>query len=226
MHWAKVFGTLRRMSPETTMGQVRVLVAEDHSATRLAFTELLERQGFAVSAVATGTEARDVLAGFEPPSLALLDWMLPGMTGLEVCSAVRALDSEHYIYCIVTTARDSADDLAEAFAAGADDFIRKPYEPAELLARLKSGQRIVALEQRLERRVVELGEALDRVRTLERLMPICMYCKRVRKDESYWQGIEEFVRIQTGTDFSHGICPDCMSAVREGRRIGLRPEDA
>ena len=220
----KTFGMMQSMNSEPMPDQPRVLVAEDHAPSRIALTELLQRQGFAVTAVETGSEARDILTGFDPPPLALIDWMLPGLTGLEVCRAVRALDSEHYIYVIIATARGAADDLSEAFAAGADDFIRKPCDPEELLARLKSGQRVMALEQRLERRVEELAEALERVRTLERLMPICMYCKRVRKDASYWQEIEEFIHLQTGTDFSHGICPECMSAVQAGMRVGLRPE--
>ena len=214
------------MIAEPTPGQQqRVLVVEDHPASRQALASLLERHGFAVSAVALGSEAREILSGFDPPTLVLIDWMLPDMTGLDLCSEVRAsASSGHYIYFIVVTARDTVDDLSQAFDAGADDFIRKPFEPAELLARLKSAQRIVELEHRLAARVEEIGLALDRVRTLERLLPICMYCKRVRKDTSYWQEIDEYIHLQTGTDFSHGICPECMSAVQAGARVGLRPE--
>jgi DNA-binding response OmpR family regulator len=201
-----------------------VLVAEDHAPSRQAIQTLLERHGFRISPASTGAEARDILNGFDPPTLALIDWMLPEMTGLELCRETRSRVSEHYIYFIVITARDTVEDLSEAFAAGADDFIRKPFEPVELLARLKSGQRIVELEHRLARRVEEVENALQRVRHLERLLPICMYCKRVRKDPTYWQEIDEYIHLQTGTDFSHGICPDCMSAVQVGARVGLRPE--
>lgn len=202
----------------------RVLIAEDHAPSRQALTTLLERHGFRVSAAATGGEARDILSGFDPPTLALIDWMLPEVSGLELCRAIRARTSAHYIYFIVITARDTVEDLSEAFAAGADDYIRKPFEPVELLARLKSGQRIVALERGLADRVDEIQRALERVHALERLLPICMYCKRVRKDPTYWQEIDEYIHLQTGTDFSHGICPDCMAAVQVGARVGLRPE--
>jgi DNA-binding response OmpR family regulator len=183
---------------------------------------LLERQGFRVTPASTGAEAREILLGFDPPSLVLIDWMLPEMTGLELCRTIRARNPAHYIYFIVITARDTVEDLSEAFAAGADDFIRKPFDPTELLARIKSGQRIVELEHRLAGRVAAVESALERVRRLERLLPICMYCKRVRKDPTYWQEIDEFIHLQTGTDFSHGICPDCMSAVQVGARVGLR----
>jgi sigma-B regulation protein RsbU (phosphoserine phosphatase) len=165
-----------------------------------------------------------MLIDFDPPTLALIDWMLPEMSGLELCRAIRARNLPHYIYFIVITARDTVEDLSEAFAAGADDFIRKPFEPVELLARLKSGQRIVELEHRLAARVEEIQRTLERVHALERLLPICMYCKRVRKDPTYWQEIDEYIHLQTGTDFSHGICPDCMAAVQVGARVGLRPE--
>jgi CheY-like chemotaxis protein len=204
----------------------RVLIAEDHAPTREALKALLERHGFHVNPAATGNEAREVLEGFDPPSLALIDWMLPGLTGLELCRAARARPPAHYLYFIIITARDTVEDLTEAFAAGADDFIRKPFESVELLARLRSGQRVVELEHRLAARVEEIERALQRVRHLERLLPICMYCKRVRKDPSYWQEIDEYLHLQTGTDFSHGICPDCMSAMEVGARVRLRPERA
>lgn len=210
------------MIAEVIPDQPRVLLAEDHAPSREALKALLERNGFRVSPAATGAEARDILNAFDPPTLALIDWMLPEMTGLELCRAVRGRKSAHYIYFILITARDTVEDLSEAFAAGADDFIRKPFEPVELLARLKSGQRIVELEHRLADRVEEIETALERVRTLERLLPICMYCKRVRKDPTYWQEIDEYIYLQTGTDFSHGICPDCLAAMEVGARVGRR----
>ena len=212
------------MITEPPPDQTRVLIAEDHAPSRQALTSLLERHDFRVSSATTGTEALGILNGFDPPTLAVVDWMLPEMTGLELCRAVRERNPTHYIYFIFVTARDTVEDLSEAFAAGADDFIRKPFDPTELLARLKSGQRIVELEHRLAARVDEVEKALERVRHLERLLPICMYCKRVRKDPTYWQEIDEYIHLQTGTDFSHGICPDCLSAVQAGARVRLRPE--
>ncbi len=200
-----------------------VLVADDHEPSRLALQALLERHGFAVSTAATGAEAAEILHSTNPPTLALVDWLMPEKSGLELCREVRALDLPHYIYFIIITARDTTDDLAEAFTAGADDFIRKPLDPVEVLARLNGGRRIVELEHRLAARVEEVQQALERVRALERMLPICMYCKRVRKDPTYWQEIDEYIHIQTGTDFSHGICPDCVSALKMGARVGLRP---
>jgi len=189
----------------------------------MALHTLLTRHGFEVSTAATGGQAAAILRAFDPPTLALVDWLMPEMTGLELCRTIRAQPSENYIYFIVITGRDSTDDLSEAFAAGADDFIRKPLETVELLARLNVGRRILELEQRLAARVAEVQSALERVQALERLLPICMYCKRVRKDPLSWQELDVYIHLQTGTDFSHGICPDCMTAVEIGARVGLRP---
>ena len=208
----------RGASPvESDPGKVRVLVAEDHAPARDALKTLLERQGFEVVAVGDGEAARATLESFNPPTIAVLDWMLPGLTGLEVCQAARSNNSTPYTYVIVITGRDATQDVLDAFSAGADDFVRKPCDPDELLARIRSGQRIIALESSLAGRVKELEEALERVRQLKRLLPICMYCKRVRDDSAYWQQIDEYIHIHTGTDFSHGICPQCMAALSENR---------
>jgi sigma-B regulation protein RsbU (phosphoserine phosphatase) len=132
------------------------------------------------------------------------------MTGIDVCRAVRRQGLPHYTYIIIVTARDGKDDVAEALAAGADDFIRKPYVLQELIARVRSGQRVIELERNLASRIKDLEEALGRVNQLKRLLPICMFCKKIRDDQDYWKEIESYLHEQTGTDFSHGICPHCM----------------
>ena len=143
---------------------VRVLVAEDHARTREALRTLLERKHFNVTAVANGDEALEILTGENPPSIALVDWMLPGATGVEICRAVRSQKSSQYVYLIVITGRDGEEDITEALAAGADDFIRKPCGVAELLARVRNGKRTVDLERSLAARIVELEEALKKAR--------------------------------------------------------------
>jgi CheY-like chemotaxis protein len=196
--------------------RLRVLIAEDHAATRFMLTALLERHGYDVEAVEDGKRAAEIMMEADGPTVALLDWMLPDMTGPEICRALRANPDQRFVYLIIVTARETVEDLAEAIDAGADDFVRKPYDPVEILARLRSGRRIVELEHRLSSRISECEEALDNIRRLKRLLPICMYCKKVRDDSQYWQEIEHYIHAQTGTDFSHGICPDCMDEVRAG----------
>ena len=204
------------MSAGETHRKRRILIVEDHAPTREALTFLLQRRGYEVCVASDGLTARDALIGPDAPTIALLDWMLPGMTGLEVCRQVRARRPDRYIYLIVVTARDAMEDLSEAFAAGADDFIRKPCDPAELVARLRTGERILELESGLLLRVREAEETLERLRQLKRLLPICMYCKKVRDDETYWHEIDEYIHIHTGTDFSHGVCPSCVGKITAG----------
>jgi DNA-binding response OmpR family regulator len=196
----------------------RILVADDHKVTREAIRALLEMKAFPVTTATTGDEALEVLTSFDPPPIAIIDWEMPGASGLEVCRAVRGLNAESYIYLIVITARHGEENIAEAMAAGADDFIHKPCGVSELLARVRNGQRTIALQRNLAGRVAELEESAERMRQLKRLLPICMYCKKIRDDSDYWQEIEVYIREHTGTDFSHGICPACMA----DQRIRLR----
>ncbi len=181
---------------------------------------LLERKNYEVTAVDNGDDAREVLAAFDAPCIAVLDWMMPGATGIEVCKALRKTATNRYIYIIVITSRDGEEDITEALAAGADDFIRKPCGVAELFARVRNAERVIGLQQGLARRIEELESALDRVRQLRRLIPICMYCKKIRNDTDYWQEIEVYIREHTGTDFSHSLCPECMNTVMRPEVLG------
>ena len=195
----------------------RVLLAEDHGPTREALHTLLGMKGFEVTAVSSGSDAIECLSGPDGPSIGVIDWMLPDASGLEVCRAVRAVVPTRYVYLIMVTARDREEDVAAALAAGADDFIRKPCGAAELIARVRSGRRTIGLERTLAGRVAALEEMVGRIRQLKQLLPICMYCKKVRTDADYWQEIEAYIHEETGTDFSHGICPGCAPLAPGGK---------
>ncbi len=199
--------------PEYGAAPTRVLVAEDDEKTRAALVILLQRHGFDVTVANDGQAALEVLVGENPPHIALLDWEMPHLDGLHVCRAVRTLPKSYYryTYVVMVTARDQTNDVLAAFAAGVDDFLSKPVDAAQLLARLRCGERVVNLEERCQQRIADLEKALDEVRQLKRLLPICMYCKKVRDDGDYWQEIDAYIHAQTGTDFSHGICPTCMA---------------
>jgi len=201
------------MKPHCLERPVRVLVAEDDLKTQKALVFLLQRHGYSATSANDGEAALDILTQANPPPIVLLDWEMPKVDGLDVCRLLRAMPLRRYIYVIMVTARDSAADLLTAFDAGADDFLSKPADTAQLLARMRSGERVLALEERLEERVGELEHTLEQLRTIKRLLPICMYCKRVRDDGDYWQEIDAYIHKHTGTDFSHGICPGCMEKV-------------
>ena len=199
-----------------------VLIAEDHDPTRETLSLLLEKKAYRVTAVENGEAAVEKLTAINAPCIAVLDWGLPDMSGIDVCRAVRRECLPHYTYIIIVTARDGKDDVAEALAAGADDFIRKPYVLQELIARVRSGQRVIELERTLASRIKDLEEAFGRVNQLKRLLPICMFCKKIRDDQDYWKEIDSYLHEQTGTDFSHGICPHCMEL--HYKELSVEPE--
>ena len=154
-----------------------------------------------------------MIAEQRTPYLALLDWMLPGMDGPEVCRRTRASGSTTPGYLILLTAKSAQADLVEGLDAGADEYLVKPIEPGELRARLHAGARILDLQARLANQVHELEAALGSIRKLTGLLPICAYCKSIRDDSNYWHRVEEYVGSHADVTFSHGICPKCLPRV-------------
>jgi DNA-binding response OmpR family regulator len=198
---------------------MRVLIADDDSALRHGLQVHLLRWGYQPTLCADGTEARVVLHGLQPPPLALLDWNMPGVDGLELCREIRSMPSLASMYVVLLTAHSAREEMVTGLDCGADDYMVKPVDWELLRARLQIGARIVTLQQSLASRVRELQEALDTVKELSGLLPICSYCKSIRDDQNYWQRLETYVSEKTNAQFSHGICPTCFE--REKRKMGL-----
>ncbi len=188
---------------------MRVLVADDDPLARRLLEVTLTRSGYEVLAVADGVEAWDVLHGQDSPTLALLDWMMPGLTGVDVCRKVREATPRGPIYLIVVTSKGQTEDVVNALRTGADDYITKPFEIEELRARLAVGERLVTLQQQLADRVRALEEALAHVQQLQGLIPICAWCGQVRSDGNYWEQVESYLAKRSGLQFTHAICPPC-----------------
>jgi diguanylate cyclase (GGDEF)-like protein len=128
---------------------MNVLIAEDDPTSRLLLTKVLEKWGYEVTVTTDGAEAWELLRSDDSPRLAILDWMMPGMDGVEVCRKVRALDTRQPPYIILLTALGEKDHVVTGLEAGADDFVGKPYDPAELRARVEVGRRLVELNEEL-----------------------------------------------------------------------------
>ncbi len=128
---------------------MRILLADDDQVSRRILQETLFRWGFYVTAAADGLEAWDLLQAEDAPRLAILDWMMPGMDGVEVCRKVRNNLSGPYIYILLLTSKKEKEDIVKGMAAGADDYVSKPFDPQELQMRLKAGKRIVELQAKL-----------------------------------------------------------------------------
>jgi PleD family two-component response regulator len=158
--------------------------------------------------------AWDHLNSDHPPSLAVIDWEMPGLEGPELCKRVRSVDARAHLYIVLLTARNSSTDLIAGLDAGADDYLIKPVDLNELRARIQVGVRVVSLQARLAEKVAELQSSLDNVRQLRGLLPICAYCKRIRDDGNYWQRVEVYVSEHTDATFTHGICPSCLEEAK------------
>jgi diguanylate cyclase (GGDEF)-like protein len=128
---------------------VRVLIAEDDSISRRMLEAFLVKWGFEVMVAKEGEEAWGILQGNDAPRLAVLDWMMPGRDGIDICRSVRQRKGRAYIYILLLTARGHKEDIVEGLEAGADDYVTKPFDPYELRARLRAGQRIVELQEQL-----------------------------------------------------------------------------
>ena len=188
---------------------MRVLIADDEATTRHLIHVTLTGWGFDVMVAVDGGAALRMLKGTSPPEIALLDWMMPDVDGLEVCRHLRATLPNATTYIILVTARGGLANVVQGLEAGADDYITKPFDPRELRARLHAGVRIVQLQQALVERFHELEEALKRVKQLQGLLPICSYCKKIRNDRNYWEQVDAYVASHSEAQFSHGVCPDC-----------------
>src|ERR1700678_3350717 len=204
-----------------------VLIADDLDVNRKLLRTLLTADGYDVIEASDGSEAFQILQGTTGPIVGLIDWEMPEMEGIEVCRQIRALASTPPIYLILLTVRDSKQDIVAGLKGGANDYITKPFDKTELLARVGIGKQMVQLQQALTERVAELGEALLSVKQLGGLLPICSYCKKIRDDQNYWQQVESYVGEHSGARFSHSICPQCYEDIIKPQmvQLGVDPDE-
>ncbi|MBI4501600.1 MAG: response regulator transcription factor [Gemmatimonadetes bacterium] len=188
---------------------MRILLADDDAAMRLLLETLVRQWGYEPLSCADGAAAWATLSGPDAPSLAILDWQMPDLDGIEVVRRARELIHDRDVYLILLTSKAETEDVVEGFGAGADDYLTKPFHPPELRARVRAGFRVLELEQRLRARVQELEAALANVKQLQGLLPICSYCKKIRDDQAYWHNVDSYFAKHAGAQFSHGVCPDC-----------------
>ena len=128
---------------------MRILLADDDEVSRHILKGTLSRWGFDVISAVDGHEAWQVLQADNAPRLAILDWVMPGMDGVDVCRKVREQLTGPYIYMLLLTSKREKEDIVRGMAAGADDYVSKPFDPQELRVRLKAGERIIDLQEKL-----------------------------------------------------------------------------
>lgn len=212
---------------------MKVLLADDDPLYARVLRSLLAGWGYDVVAVADGSAAWLALSGDQAPRLALLDWVMPGLDGQQVCQELRARPGEWYTYVILLTAKGEKNDLVLGLEAGADDYLVKPFEPAELKARLRTGRRILELQDQL----IAAREAMRQQATRDGLTGTCNRLAVLEALGREWHGasrehsplsillidLDDFKRIND----THGhLAGD--EVIREAARrmeIALRPYD-
>jgi len=146
---------------------VRIFIAEDDPVSRLILVTILNKAGHDAVAVEDGGRALSALSLPDAPRLAILDVMMPVMDGVEVCRRLRALPGGERLYLIMLTTSNRPENVAVGLAAGADDYVGKPFVKRDLLARVRVGERMIELREALEKKGIELENARAHIRTLQ-----------------------------------------------------------
>jgi two-component system cell cycle response regulator len=208
-------------------GPLRIVIADDDALSRRLTQRTLEHAGYDVVAVENGCLAAECLSSAGGPRLALLDWEMPGLDGPEVCRAIRVLRDRPYAYLILLTAKESKDDLVAGLEAGADDYLTKPCHAEELKARLRTGRRILALQDRLfyDARHDSLTQLPNRAYFLDRLIQ-CV--NRSKGDKGYKFAIlfVDLDRFKAVNDsLGHAAGDELLTQVAERLLRSIRRED-
>ncbi len=191
-----------------TQGSGVILAVDDEPVSLKLLLAFLERHGYTV-VVATGGE--DALARVKEaqPDLILLDIMMPVLDGYETCRAIKAQAETAEIPVIFVTALTNLSDKVKGFEVGGVDYVTKPFQHEEVLARINTHINLANLRKELESKNRQIKAALDEIRKLSVVLPFCAKCKKIRDDEAYWQQVKKFMETHTGAAFTHSYCPDC-----------------
>jgi CheY-like chemotaxis protein len=187
------------------------LLVEDDNLNLTLLRGFLTRLGHEVTAVASGEAAWEAFSVSRFPAV-ICDWDMPAMSGIEVCKRIRGMKGAQYPYFILITSFQGDEKFKQAMEAGVDDFISKPIDLNLLSVRLKVAERILEFQ--------------GQIGILKGLLPICMYCKKIRGDKQYWETLEAYIKEQTGADFTHSLCPDCYEEKIRPQLDSLRKEIA
>lgn len=192
---------------------MKILIADDSLVVRHRLASLLKEWGHEVVETQDGAQTWKLLCSDSVPPIAILDWIMPEPDGVELCKRIRETPALKQMYVLMLTGMSDPEHIVAGLDAGANDFIVKPFNEAELRARINVGVRMVELQRELSNRVLEVERALAEITELRGILPICAYCKNVRDDSNYWQTVEQYIGSHADIKFSHGVCPKCMEAV-------------
>ena len=187
---------------------MRLLIVEDEYITRMMVQVVLEGCGYHVESVEDGERAWEILQRDDGPEIAILDWEMPGkMDGLAVCRQVKELARPNPVYVIMLTAYNEQENILSGFAAGADDYMTKPFDENELRARVRVGERLVRVQKQLARSNEELRAIIDQFG--EGGVNVCARCGQIQGEDGEWRSLTAMVQQKTDTRFNFQICRAC-----------------
>ncbi len=188
---------------------IRVLVVDDDPDILFATMRILKKEGYEVAGAETGAECLEKAVD-ELPDLILLDVVLPDISGTEVCSKLKQNpDHLKQLIMMISGKKTLSDDQADGLEAGADGYITRPVSNRELLSRINLMVRLVRAERENDKHISDLEQALEKIKVLSGIIPICMHCKKIRDDKGYWNQLEKFISQHSEAQFSHCICETC-----------------
>ena len=181
---------------------MQIVIVDDDPMSRKLAEHALADCGASVRLLQDGNEAWTAIQDRHEPTLMILDRMMPGVDGVDLCRRARLAGDFPPLYIVMVTSAGRPSDVTEGLEAGADDYVVKPFNRGELRARAKVGMRMLALQENLARRVTELEAAIHNIKQLSGLLPMCSYCRKIRVDDSYWQQLEGYITEHSDAQFS------------------------
>jgi len=185
-----------------------VLIVDDVPENLTVLKQMLEEQNYRVRPAINGEIALRAVSS-SPPEIILLDIRMPGMDGYEFCRRLKSVEKTRSIPVIFISALDELHDKVKAFSLGGVDYIAKPFQEEEVIARVRTHLTIRRLQQSLEEKNDNLQKAMGEIKALQGIIPICAWCKKIRDDEGFWKQVEVYFSERSDVMFSHGVCPDC-----------------
>jgi sigma-B regulation protein RsbU (phosphoserine phosphatase) len=194
--------------------EVSILYVEDEPLTRAVFARILERKVRKLFQAENGEEGLELFKKHRP-DIVISDVRMPILDGIEMSRKIKSMDNN--VKIILTTAHSDASVLLNSIDAGIDKYILKPVDVDVLFSAMESCAETIMLERKIQEQnkekdelISKLQDALDNIKKLSGLLPICASCKKIRDDKGYWNQIEQYIAEHSEAEFSHGICPDCV----------------
>ncbi len=191
---------------------MKILIADDDPIIRQVLMNLLSKWGYGVVPTTNGAEAWEVLQHDTELRIGLFDWFMPEINGMELTRRIRDANIAPF-YIVLCTARGGKDSLLDAFEAGVDDFVSKPFDKEVLQARLKVGVRSVELQSYLIQRITTAEAGLQSINQLKNFIPMCSVCGRAKDLADQWHKLDLPFATDTGETVYHSCCPDCREKI-------------